>query len=173
VLQSAQARAYALCERWKEAEVLLRKLTAIIPSDHPDWIHAMSGYIHVRTKLGQITETEKDCNKILDVIIETKVLTLDNPRTLAIAEQLLEIYRAQGRSDDILALKRRVPGVNESNDAPEGLFAMLYRTYVRDRKSWHRTTFWLDSRELAVLSVSFGRLQRIDIMEFIILQCST
>jgi hypothetical protein len=142
VLQSAQARAYALCERWKEAEVLLRKLTAIIPSDHPDWIHAMSGYIHVRTKLGQITETEKDCNKILDVIIETKVLTLDNPRTLAIAEQLLEIYRAQGRSDDILALKRRVPGVNESNDAPEGLFAMLYRTYVRDRKSWHRTTFW-------------------------------
>ncbi len=140
--ESNLARAYALCERWNEAEVLLCKLTVIIPPDHPDWIHAMSGYIHVRGKLGRLEETEKDCNKILDVIIETKVLTLDHPRTLAIAEQLLEIYHAQGRSDEIFALKRKVPGMNENNDAQEGLFAMLYGTYVRDRKFQPRSTFW-------------------------------
>lgn len=140
--RSNLARAYALCERWNEAEVLLRRITAIIPSEHPDWILALSGYIHVRTKLGRLEETENDCNRILDVITETKVLALDNPRTLAIAEQLLEIYRAQGRSDEILALKRRVPEINENNDAQKSLFVMLYGTYVQDRKSQPKSAFW-------------------------------
>jgi tetratricopeptide (TPR) repeat protein len=139
--QSNLARAYSLCERRNEALVLLRKLTDVIPSNHPDWIHAMSGSVHVRFKLGQLEEIEKDCNKMLDIIINTKVLTLDNPRTLAVAEQLLRIYRDQGRSDDILALKKRVPGINENNDAQKGLLAMLYGTYVRNGKARLISTF--------------------------------
>ena len=135
-------RAYALCERWNQAEVLLHKLTTVMPSDHPDWIHAMSGYIHVRTKLGRLKETEKDCNKILDVIMETKALALDNPRTLAIADKLLEIYRAEGRSDDILTLKKRIPEVKENDDTEANRFALLYGTHVHHRKSQPTNTFW-------------------------------
>lgn len=140
--QSNLARAYALWKRWNEAEALLRKLTAIIQSDHPDWIHAMSGYIHVRARLGQLEETEEDCIKVLDVIHKTKILTLDNPRTLATTELLLGIYRAQERSDEILTLKRRVPGMEEHNDAQDSLFAILYGTGADDGKSRPRSTFW-------------------------------
>lgn len=132
ITQLNLAQAYTLYKRWKEAEVLLCKLIAIFLSDYPNWIYTMSRYIYVQTKLGQVTEMEKDCNKILDVIIETKILTLDNPRILAIAEQLLKIYHMQGHSDNILVLKRRVPGVNESNNVLKGLFAILYRMYICD-----------------------------------------
>lgn len=133
--QTNLARAYGLCERWNDAAVLLRTLTAMIPSEHPDWIHAMSGYVHVRSKLGPVEETESDCKKLVDLIVETKVFALNHPLTLAIAEQLLNIYRAQGRSDETLALKKRVPGINEEKDAQRSLFVILYGTQIRDRKT--------------------------------------
>lgn len=140
--RSNLARAYILCEKWREAEILLRTVVAIIPTDHPDWVHAMSGYVHVRTNLGQQMETEKDCKKMLDIIVETKVLPLDDPRTLAIAEVLVRIYSAQGRSDEISALSRMVPGIIENISVPEDRFAILFRTNANDRKSRGRNIVW-------------------------------
>jgi len=107
--RSNLARAYILSKRWHEAETLLRALTTVIPSDHPDWIHAMSGYVHVQIQLGRLEEAEENCNTMLDLITERGILTPDDPRTVDIAGQLRQIYRAQGRSDKLAALKRRVP----------------------------------------------------------------
>ena len=136
------ARAYALCKRWNDAEVLLRKLTADIPSNHPDWIHAMSGYVHARAKLGRSEETEEDCDKMLNVITETKLLPLDNPQTLAIAGLLLGIYHAQGHSDKVLALQKRIPGARRHNDMKDGLSSMLYRTNSNLKESQPRSMFY-------------------------------
>lgn len=110
------ARGYVLCKKWKEAEETLRTMLPMIPSDHPDWIHTMSGYAQVRIHLGQLEEAEKDCNKLLDMITRTKLLSLDDPRTVATAEQLFTIYRAQGQVDKIAVIKKRIPCADENNN---------------------------------------------------------
>jgi len=123
--KSNLARAYGLCKRWGETEILLRALITRIPADHPDWIHAMSGYVHVQAKLGRSEETEEGCRKLLDIIEQTKVLTMDNPRTIAIAELLAKSYRAEEREEDLLALKLRIPGMKDDSDGKDNTFAML------------------------------------------------
>ncbi len=107
--RSNLARAYSLSERWTEAESLLCALTAAIPSDHPDWFHAMAGYVRVLVQLGRLGKAEANCVTLLNLVDGRGVLPLDDPRTLDVAGQLLQIYRAQGRSDEIVALRRRVP----------------------------------------------------------------
>lgn len=114
--KSNLARAYVRLKRWKDAAELLRVLIPEIPSNHPDWFHAMSGYVEARIYLGELVEAEKDCSAMLDRITVQKALTLDNPRTVVIAEQLLKIYCAQGRYSEIPALKKRVPAMNENVD---------------------------------------------------------
>lgn len=114
--RSNLARAYVRCQRWNEAEALLRVLTAIMPSDHPDWIRAMSGFVHVLVRLGRLKEAEDGCNKMLDLITNTKLMDLEDSWTVAIAKQLVQIYRAQGRHDNIETLKGRVPAIRENED---------------------------------------------------------
>ncbi|KAL9113989.1 MAG: hypothetical protein Q9187_007541 [Circinaria calcarea] len=109
------ARAYFFCKRWIEMEELLRRLLAQIPSGHPDWIHIMSGSIHARIQQGYVEEAEKDCTQTLEMIMQTKVLALDHPRTIAIAEQLSRLYRKQNRFNEIAALKGKVPAMDEYN----------------------------------------------------------
>ena len=109
--RSNLARAYVLSERWNEAETLLCALTAKIPSGHPDWIHATWGYVHVQIHLGQLEKAEENCNTMLGLITERGILTLDDPQTQDVAGQLMKIYGAQGRSDKIAPLKRRVPNM--------------------------------------------------------------
>ena len=132
--RSNLARAYALCKRWGEAELLLQKLTSV-PVDHPDWIHAMCGYIHVRTKLGRLEETEQDCKRVLDVIEKSNIVAMNSPRTLAIGELLLRIYKDQERSAEYLALKNKFPEAKEHSDTQENLFAMLYGASTREGRS--------------------------------------
>lgn len=120
------ARAYSLNKRWDDAEGTLRRLTSTSNPAHPNWIDLMCGYIHVRTKIGRIKETEDDCNKVLDVILKQKIILLDDPRTLGTAETLLEIYREQGRNDDILILKSRVPGLTMDRGTQSSQFSLLY-----------------------------------------------
>ncbi|KAF2186508.1 TPR-like protein [Zopfia rhizophila CBS 207.26] len=111
--RSNLGRAYFMAERWKEAEETVRPLLAMIPSDHPDWIHNMYGYAHIQLKLGLTVESEKNCIKLLDKITQTKCLALDHPRTVAIADLLLRIYRLQGRENDVAAMKKKVPAADE------------------------------------------------------------
>jgi tetratricopeptide (TPR) repeat protein len=139
--RSNLARAYALSKRWDDAEGLLQKLSGAIDSDRPDWIDVMSGYIHVRIKVGRLEETEKDCNKVLNIIIEKRVISLDDPRTLGIAETLLRIYQIQGRLYDILALKKRVTRLSKQNDGQESLLSVLYGVYSGDRNSLSSAAF--------------------------------
>ncbi|KFY10202.1 hypothetical protein V491_07769 [Pseudogymnoascus sp. VKM F-3775] len=120
------ARAYSLNKRWDDAEGTLRRLTSTADPAHPHWIGLMCGYIHVRTKIGRIKETEDDCNKVLDVILKQKIILLDDPRSLGTAETLLEIYREQGRNDDILKLKSRVPGLMMDRGTRSSQFSLLY-----------------------------------------------
>ena len=114
--KSNLARAYVRLKRWKDAAELLKVLIPSIPSSHPDWFHAMAGYVEARIYLGELAEAEKDCSAMLDRITVQKALTLDNPRTVVIAEQLLKIYCAQARYSEISALKKRVPAMNENVD---------------------------------------------------------
>lgn len=106
--RSNLARAYFMAERWKEAEETVRPSLASIPPNHPDWIHNMYGYAHIQFKLGKIEEAEKHCVALMDQITHLKSFSLDHPRTVSIAELLLDIYDLQGRIDSIAALKDKV-----------------------------------------------------------------
>ena len=117
--RSNLARAYSLSKRWTEAEENLRLLLNQIPSEHPDWFHAMSGYIHVQMKLGHVKDAENISIDIMDKVTRTKALTLDHPRTVIIAKQLSNIYRMQGRTDKIAASKKRIPAVMEHGELRE------------------------------------------------------
>ncbi|TVY55429.1 Nephrocystin-3 [Lachnellula cervina] len=113
--RSNLARAYALSGHLEEAEGVLWRLLEVLPLDHPDWIHNMFGYVRVRVRQGKLSAAEKDCVETLDKISKTKILAHDDPRTIAFAEELLKIYRTQKRFQDIDALKKSVPGLNEEN----------------------------------------------------------
>lgn len=119
-------RAYSLNKRWDDAERTLQGLLSTVGPTHPNWISFMCGYIHVRTRMGRLNETEDDCNKVLDAISKHKIIPLDEPRTLGTAETLLEIYREQGREDDILALKIRVPALQIECKTGGNQFSLLY-----------------------------------------------
>ena len=109
------ARAYYFCKRWTEMEELCQRLLAQIPSGHPDWIHIMSGFVYARIQQGHLDEAEKDCIQMLKMITQTKVLALDHPRTITIAEQLSRLYRKQNRLDEIAVPKKRVPAMDENS----------------------------------------------------------
>ena len=107
--QSNLARAYFLSGCWTEAEETLRKLLPLIPPDHPDSIHNMSGYVHVLIELGDFGQAEKNCTELLDTITTSRALTLDHPRTATVAQQLAHIYRVRGKSREEASLIRRLP----------------------------------------------------------------
>jgi hypothetical protein len=113
--KSNLARAFALCEDWASAEELLGPLTNVIPVDHPDWIHMKYGHVRIQVRLGNLDAVEKECVQLLDQITRSKILGMENPRTIAIAEELLKVYRSQNRLAEIDALKNRVPAMDENN----------------------------------------------------------
>ena len=106
------ARAYVLCERWTDAEATLRIILSTLNDDHPDWIHTLSGLVHVHIKLGNYVEAEKNCDQMLHHIKFKKALKIDSPRTIAIAEQLARIYASTGRLGRIPALKAQFPAMD-------------------------------------------------------------
>lgn len=106
------ARAYVLCEKWADAESILRVILSTVSDDHPDWIHTLSGLVHVQINLGRWDEAEKNCDQMLDHIKIKKTLEVDNPRTIAIAEQLARVYASTGRLDRVPALKAQFPAMD-------------------------------------------------------------
>ena len=113
--RSNLARAYFLCERWADAEGLTRGLLEQVPGDHPDWVHIMSGFVFLLVRRGRLEEAEANCCRALDLITKEKVLAMDSPRTVIIGQQLIEVYRKQGREGDVEALKKRIPVVREED----------------------------------------------------------
>jgi tetratricopeptide (TPR) repeat protein len=112
------AKAYFMSERWKEAEETVRPSLVGIPQNHPDWIHTMYGYSHILFKLGRMDDAEKRCNEMMDKITQTKSFPPSHPRTISIAELLLNIYRHRGDDEKIAIIKEKVPaaGVAENQD---------------------------------------------------------
>lgn len=109
------ARALALCEEWALAEELLVPLLQTIRPDHPDWVHTKYGLARVQARLGKREAVEEACLEMLDQISKSKMIALDSARTIAIAEELLKVYIFQNRLLDVIALKKRVPALNEEN----------------------------------------------------------
>ncbi|KNG45755.1 hypothetical protein TW65_07501 [Stemphylium lycopersici] len=116
--QSNLAKAYFASGRWKEAEELVQRLLARIPPDHPDWIHNMYGYAHVKFKLGKIKEAEGYCVEIMDRATRIKGLFLlrDDPGILSTAELLGSIYHSQGRETELMDLQRKFPTIELGED---------------------------------------------------------
>jgi tetratricopeptide (TPR) repeat protein len=143
------AKTYFLAQKWKEAEETIRPLLARVPKQHPDWVHNMYGYAQIKFTLGDIKEAEQLCIETLDTISQTKSLAIDNPRTLAIADLLLTIYRQQGRNDDIASIKAKFPGTDKTrnedrydpyairrgSDAPPKMLSALSSSAVRPKRN--------------------------------------
>ncbi|KAF2266736.1 TPR-like protein [Lojkania enalia] len=110
--RSNLGKAYSIAGRWEEAERTIQPLLADIPPDHPDRIHTQHGYAYIKFNLGSIDESEKICDMMLDTITSKKILAINDPRTVAIADLLLRIYRQQGRESDIASIKKRIPGAD-------------------------------------------------------------
>lgn len=117
-------RAYSLNKRWDDAKSILEE--QLTDPKHPNWISFMCGYIHVRTKIGKLKETEDDCKKVLGAILKQGTMPSDGPHALGTAETLLEIYHEEGREDDILALKVRMPALQIGCRAQGSQFSLLY-----------------------------------------------
>ncbi|KAL8952479.1 MAG: hypothetical protein Q9222_001620 [Ikaeria aurantiellina] len=106
------ANAYVSSQKWVEAEQLLAQIARSLPTDHPDWIRAVSGHVFVQIKLHQWSEAESNCLEVMELIRRKKVLPKRNPRAVAITEQLSHIYFATGRPRESDALKTEFAGMN-------------------------------------------------------------
>jgi tetratricopeptide (TPR) repeat protein len=111
--KSNLTRALILCEKWAEADKIIRKLREIVPRDHPDWIHVNWGHAYILVHEGQLGDAETLCIELLTQISTTRVLDASNPRVIAIAELLLKVYTMQEREADITKLKEEFPRVED------------------------------------------------------------
>lgn len=115
------AKAYVSSGRWMDAEQMLSQILKSMPTDHPDWVRTISGYVFVQIQLRQWRDAEKNCMDVLELIRRKKVLAKDNPRTIAIAEQLAHVYLATGRHIEAKALRTEFRAMHK------GLADKLYR----------------------------------------------
>ena len=109
------ARAYFLLERWEDAEELTSSLLTTVPEDHPDWIDLQSGYVFLLVRLERLQEAEEKCKSMLESILKAKLLDMRSPRPVAIAQQLVIIYRKQERDEQINDLKRMIPAIKDKD----------------------------------------------------------
>ncbi len=125
--RSNLARAYVLCERWTDAVQLLKPLLEVIPLDHPDWVHTMSGYIHVRIHLNQLDGAKSDCIKLLEHISQTEGLAQDDHLVLAIANQLASICQQQGHPEEIASFQKQFPVISQAGNAENSEVIVMQR----------------------------------------------
>ena len=111
--------AYIQSRNWIEAEKENLKVLEIVPSQHPDAIHAKLRHVQILMNTDRIGEAERCCTEMLDVIARIKILKPDSPATTAIARQLWEIYRMQKHVDDAARIEREYPAILKSEDRSE------------------------------------------------------
>jgi len=139
------ARAYYCAARWKEAEEVMQPVLEATPKTHPDWINFMYGYAHVKFNVGTIDESEKRCLEMLDIIQKSKIFSSSHPRTIAIADLLIAIYRRQGREDAVTHILKRYPGTdsvkNEDRFDPYAMRRGTVSTALIEKKEKPRLIF--------------------------------
>jgi hypothetical protein len=113
-------RAYCDSNRLEEAQQVNNWLLTSVKPEHPDWVHIVFGNMRIQIRLGEIEEAETTGKLLLDKITRDKILALNSRRTIAIAEELWKIYKAQDRVTDIAALKKHVPLLDESKLMVQG-----------------------------------------------------
>lgn len=99
------AKAYVHAGRWIEAEQMLPQILKSTPTDHPDWVRIISGYVLVQMQLQKWHDAERNCMKVLELFRRKRVLAKENPRVIVIAEQLAHIYLATGRPNESETLR--------------------------------------------------------------------
>lgn len=109
--RSNLGKAYFMSERWEEAEETVRLILTAIEAKHPDSLHNKYGYAQILYNLGRLDEAAKCCEEILRMVIEEKIIPLGDSRTVASADLLMQIYRQQGREEQIEKLRKQIPGI--------------------------------------------------------------
>ncbi|KAI4200691.1 MAG: hypothetical protein LQ348_001730 [Seirophora lacunosa] len=115
------AKAYVHAGRWIEAEQMLPQILKSTPTDHPDWVRIISGYVLVQMQLQKWHDAERNCMKVLELFRRKRVLAKENPRVIVIVEQLAHIYLATGRPNESEALRAEFSAMHT------GFAAKLYR----------------------------------------------
>ena len=128
-------RVYILCNMLDKAAELITDLRKIVPPDHPDWIHAEWAHAFILFhRDDNLADAEKCCLEILAHVSDTGVLAPENPRVVATAELLLEVYQRQDRETKILELKRKMPHIG-TNEVGSSIDFSSFRSqpYLRQR----------------------------------------
>ncbi|KAH0537362.1 hypothetical protein FGG08_005841 [Glutinoglossum americanum] len=99
------SRAYIGQERWKDAERVLKEQQENLNPNHPDFIHSVAELGKVLKEQGDLAEAERCFLDATEAIIKTQAIGLDHPVTRNIVRQLTEIYKEQGRLEEIRELE--------------------------------------------------------------------
>lgn len=116
------SRVYIQCGDWERARELLSDLQKFLPKEHPDYIYLEWGWAYVKLYGDSDLDGAKEhCERVLQTVLETKVLGLDNARVVDTAEMLLKIYQGEEREEDVKRLKRTFPrvGIGEARSSAE------------------------------------------------------
>ncbi|KAI0397352.1 hypothetical protein F5Y17DRAFT_393807 [Xylariaceae sp. FL0594] len=106
------SRAYIRNNKWEQAGSLIKAVRALVPPEHPDWVHAEWGYAHYVLHFEDDPEAaEVCCRNVLSKVFEKKLISPTNSRVIGIAEILHRILEEQGRRAELEDLKRRFPSV--------------------------------------------------------------
>ena len=111
--------AYIQSRNWIEAEKQSLKVLEIVPSQHPDSVHAKIRHVQILINTGRVGEAERYCTEMLVTIARQKIFKPDSPVTAAVARQLWEIYRVQKHSDDATRIESEYPVILKFEDRSE------------------------------------------------------
>ncbi|KAK0714746.1 hypothetical protein B0H67DRAFT_553402 [Lasiosphaeris hirsuta] len=106
------SRACMLSGDWERARGLLTELQKIVAKEHPDAIYLEWGWAFIKLYHDKDLDGAKEhCERVLQTVVGTKVLPVDNARVLDTAEMLLRIYQGESREEDVKNLRKTFPGV--------------------------------------------------------------
>jgi tetratricopeptide (TPR) repeat protein len=110
------ARAYISQKCWSNAERTLQEQLEILEnSKHPDWVHSMAelGKVFWRGKR-DLENAERCYVEALEVVVETRALGTEHPTVKDIVGGLSEVYKEQGRVEEIRELEAKIALLNVS-----------------------------------------------------------
>ncbi|KAK4446133.1 hypothetical protein QBC34DRAFT_412015 [Podospora aff. communis PSN243] len=95
---------------WERVRELLTELQEVIPKTHPDYVHLEWGWAHVKLHhFEDLDGARVHCESVLQIVLETGVVAMDNAKVLDTAEMLLRIYHSESRDEDVRKLKKMFP----------------------------------------------------------------
>ena len=141
--ESNLARACCLCREWERASAVFSKLMQKIPSDHPDWILMMCGYVYTHSKVDRQPETlQEDCRKVLEMIQNVKGIECADPRIEGTSQIFLRLCDFRGNVQENATQTRRVLDLGDMTAEEDELLRSLHQLYVQDSASIRKVSFW-------------------------------